>query len=333
MRVVVAGGSGMIGRALCFELRRSGHQVVVLSRRPGQLRGDIRAVGWNPPALGAWTAELAGADAVVNLAGQSVGHWRWTARHKRALRASRLTPTRTLVAAMAVLPPDHRPRVLVSASGTDLYEGRDAAPAGEHTPEPTHFLGRLCRDWEREASAAEPLGVRVVLTRISLVVDRGAPSLRLLALPFRAFVGGVIGSGRQWVSWIDIDDVVQLIVLALESDKIQGPLNLAAPDPRPQADFARALGAALHRPSWFRTPAWMVGLALGEESILALGSRRVWPARALAVGYRFAWPNLEGCLDARLSRRTSSRRAHARILPRKPHDPQPHASDPSGHST
>lgn len=298
MRVVVAGGSGLIGRAVCAALREAGHEPVALTRAlRDQLPDGTRAVTWRPPGLDAWTQELAGAGAVVNLAGETVGRWPWTARRKRLLRDSRLEPTRALVEAIAGLPPGRRPRVLLSASGTDVYEGIDARPADEGTSSGESFLARLSLDWEGEALQAERLGVRVVLLRISLVVAPRASSLRLLALPFRLFAGGPIGSGRQWISWIALYDVVGLILRAIDSEDIRGPINLAAPDPRTQADFARALGKALRRPSWLRTPAWAVRLVLGDMATLALGSRRVWPAKALSVGYRFRRSTLEPALE------------------------------------
>jgi uncharacterized protein len=298
MKVVVAGGSGLIGRAVCAALREAGHDPVALTRSPSDRLADgTRAATWNPPEPGSWIAELDGAGAVINLAGETVGQWPWTAARKRLLRESRLEPTRALVEAIERLPQDRRPRVLLSASGTDVYEGRDTRPADEATPPGDGFLARLSVDWESEALRAELLGVRVVLLRISLVVAPRASSLRLLALPFRLFAGGRVGSGRQWISWIDLRDVVGLILCALEVEELRGPINLAAPDPRPQADFARALGSALRRPSWLRTPAWAVRLVLGDMATLALGSRRVWPAKALAIGYGFRRPTLEPALE------------------------------------
>jgi uncharacterized protein len=299
MRVVVAGGSGLIGRALCGTLLEAGHEPVVLSRALARARlpAGVTCVEWHPPTLGSWGTSLDGADAIVNLAGESIGHWPWTSHRKRELRDSRLDATRALVQAMAPLPPGRRPRVLVNSSGTDLYEGRDREPATEATEPSSTFLARLCVDWEKEATRAEELGVRVVLARTSLVITRGAPSLELVSLPFRFLAGGPVGSGRQWFSWIAIEDAVALIVLALTDAAISGPMNVAAPDPRRQADFARALGAALHRPAWIRTPAWAIRLVLRDQATLALGSRRVWPARALAAGYTFAYPQLEAALQ------------------------------------
>lgn len=307
MKVVVAGGSGLIGRAVCAALREAGHEPVALTRaHRDQLPDGTRAMTWRPPELDAWTQELAGAGAVINLAGETVGRWPWTARRKRILRDSRLVPTRALVEAIAAMPQERRPRVLVSASGTDVYEGFDAQPADEKgMTSGESFLAQLAIDWEGEALRAERLGVRVVLLRISLVVAPRASSLRLLALPFRLFAGGRVGSGRQWISWIDLSDVVGLILCALDSEDVRGPINLAAPDPRHQADFARALGSALRRPSWLRTPAWAVRLVLGDMATLALGSRRVWPAKALALGYVFRRPTLEGALEQAFRRSRS----------------------------
>jgi uncharacterized protein len=297
VKVVVAGGSGLIGRALCSALGELGHQPVVLSRDPQRARlpSGARSVAWHPPTREAWVAELSGAGAVVNLAGESIGAWPWTARRKRALRESRLVATQTLVAALASVPPDERPAVLVNSSGADIYEGRDDVPATESTPPADTFLARLCVDWEAEARKAEELGVRVVLARTSVVIAPGAPSMRLLALPFRLFAGGPVGSGRQWFSWVDLDDAAALIAFSLTSE-ISGALNLAAPDPRQQADFARALGAALGRPSWLWTPAWAIRMVLRDQATLALGSRRVWPAKALESGFAFTYPRLEDSL-------------------------------------
>lgn len=308
MRVVVAGGSGLIGRAVCAALREAGHEPVALTRaHRDQLPDGTRAVTWRPPGLDYWTEELAGAGAVINLAGETVGRWPWTGRRKRLLRDSRLVPTRALVEAIGALPQERRPRVLISASGTDVYEGFDAQPADEKgMTSGQSFLAQLAIDWEGEALRAERLGVRVVLLRISLVVAPRASSLRLLALPFRLFVGGRVGSGRQWVSWVALRDVVGLILFALESDEVRGPLNVAAPDPRQQADFARALGRALRRPSWLSAPAWAVRLALGDMATLALGSRRVWPAKALAMGYAFSRARLEPAVEEALRPRSGS---------------------------
>lgn len=300
MKVVISGGSGLIGREICRALLGAGDEPIVLTRdlsRAPRLPAGVRSVAWNPPEPGDWAAELGDAGAVINLAGESIGRWPWTPRRKAALVESRTLATRTLVQAIERLPSASRPAVLLSASGTDLYEGRDAEPATETTPPADTFLSRLCLAWEAEALSAEALGVRVVLMRTSPVIAPGAAVLRVLSLPFRMFVGGRLGSGRFWMSWVDIDDAVGLYLRALESNAIHGPLNVAAPDPRQQREFARVLGAALHRPSWFPTPAWIVRLVLRDQATLALGSRRIWPAKALASGYVFRRPRLEDSLS------------------------------------
>jgi uncharacterized protein (TIGR01777 family) len=247
-----------------------------------------------------WVDEVAGAGAVVNLAGATIGRWPWTAGRKKVLRESRLGATRALVDALAQLPQELRPSVLLSASGTDVYEGKDETPADERTPPGESFLARLCLDWEAEAKRAEGLGVRVVLMRTSSVIARGAPFVGVVSLPFRLFLGGRLGDGRQWVSWVDLLDAVGIYLLALEHEDIRGPLNVASPDPRRQALFARLLASAVHRPSWLPAPAWVVRLVLGEQATLALGSRRIWPAKALAAGYIFQRPRLEDAVAAAL---------------------------------
>lgn len=303
MKVVIAGGSGLIGTALCQALVEAGHEPVVLSRRaqqPAPDPGGVRHVGWDPATPGDWVGELAGAGAVINLAGASIGHWPWTKARKAELLNSRLAATRALVGAIATLPGESRPKVFLSASGTDLYEGRDAAPADETTEPADTFLSHLCLAWEAEALRAGDLGLRVVLVRTSAVIAQGAASLRIEALPFRLFVGGRLGSGQQWSSWVDRADIVGIYLWALATEGVSGPLNATAPDPRRQVDFARALGAALHRPSWFPAPAFMIRLLLGDQATLAIGSRRVWPAAALAGGYVFRRPRLEDSLAAAL---------------------------------
>ena len=304
MQIVIAGGSGLIGTALSRALSAAGDDVVILTRATAgsATLPRVRLVTWDPARSGGGTSVLAGADAVINLAGASIGRWPWTPGRKRALRESRLTATRTLVEALAALPADERPAVLLNASGTDVYEGRDETPASEDTPPGDSFLARLCVDWEAEAAKAEALGVRVVLVRQSSVIARGAPYLRIVTLPFRLFAGGRLGSGRQWVSWVDIADVVGLYRLALGSATIRGPLNASAPDSRQQGAYARALGAALHRPSRVWTPGWVLRLVLWDQASLVLGSRRVWPTKALAAGYVFERPQLEAALADALRR-------------------------------
>ena len=299
MKLVIAGGSGMLGRALGASLAADGAEVVVLSR--GSAHRDqpsgTRTVHWDARTLdGPWTQELAGADAVIDLCGLSVGTWPWTSGTKVRLRSSRLEPRTALVEAMAGLAPDARPRSFIGISGTDGYVGSDAVPAGEDTPLAETFLGRLCADWEAAALPAKELGVRVVIARSSVVVAQGAPVLARLSLPVRLFVGGRIGSGRQWFSWVHIADWVAAFRRLLDDATIDGVVNVASPGALRQAEVARALGHVLHRPSVVWTPALAVQLVLGGQADLVLGSRRVASARLTDAGLEFGWTDFESAV-------------------------------------
>lgn len=299
MKVVIAGGAGMLGRALGASLAKDGADVVALSRGTEHraLPEGVRVVPWDGRTLdGAWTWELSGADGVVDLCGLSVGTWPWTAGTRSRLLSSRLEPRAALVEAMASLPQASRPTTLVAISGTDGYVGSDAVPADEATPLADTFLGRLCADWEAAAAPATGLGVRVVVARSSVVVARGAPVLARLALPVRLFVGGRIGSGRQWFSWVHVVDWVAAMRRLLDDGSLSGPVNVASPGALRQADVARTLGRVLHRPSFVPTPALAVKLVLGGQADLVLGSRRVSSARLEATGFTFDWSDFEAAV-------------------------------------
>jgi uncharacterized protein (TIGR01777 family) len=305
-RVVMTGGSGLIGRHLARALLSDGYGVDVLTRDPRKatrrLPSGARAVPWQVAQSRELAALLAGAAAVINLAGVSLGPRPWTPGRKRSIRDSRLRVTAALVDAMRDLPEAERPSVLVSASGTDVYVGRDESPATEETTPGDDFLARVCVEWEAAARAAEPLGVRVVIVRQAFVLARDAPVLALLALPFRLFLGGRLGTGRQWFSWIHVTDLVALYRWAIRDPGVEGILNAVAPEPCRNADLAAAIARTLHRPSWLPVPAWTLHLALGAQATLVLGSRRAVPARALAAGFEFLYRDLERALRDVLGR-------------------------------
>jgi hypothetical protein len=292
----------MIGGHLSQALLAEGWDVDILTRDPRRAARHVppgaRSVAWDPNGR---TRDLATvldrADAVINLAGVSIGTRPWTPGRKRAILDSRLAATNAIVGAIGALPADQRPKVLVNASGTDLYAGRDAEPADEATQPATDFLAAVCVRWEAAAVAAEPLGVRVAIVRHAFVLASDATVLRLMALPFRLFLGGRIGSGRQWFSWIHVDDLVAIYRLALADPSLAGPINAAAPEPCRQAELAAALGRALRRPSWLPVPAWAIRLALQGQATLILDSRRVVPARAIALGFPFRHPTLDEALE------------------------------------
>lgn len=287
LTVAVTGATGFIGRRLCAALREAGHAVVVVSRDAGraatQVPGAARYVAWPGGDAPLGEGALAGVDAVVNLAGESVAG-RWTAAKKEAIRQSRVAGTRAVVEAIAAAEP--RPRVLVSASAIGIYGDRgdevlteDAAPGGD-------FLAQVCLAWEREAREAEALGVRVALPRIGLVMGPGGGALEAMLKPFKFGLGGRLGSGRQWWSWVHVDDAVGLLLHAL-TEPVSGPLNVTAPAPARQGAFAKALGAVLRRPAVLPAPAFALKALLGEFATELLGSSRVLPAAATAQGYRF----------------------------------------------
>ena len=300
MKVAIVGGSGLLGRHISAELLGRGDRVLILSRDPGRVRRrlspDVIVTGWSVADPAGLATILGDVDAVINLAGVPVGPRPWTPGRRRAILRSRLDATGAIVAAIARLGSERRPRVLVSASGTDGYTGLDASPATEASPSSDGFLARFCLAWEAEAGRARELGVRVAILRIGFVLARDATVLRLYALPFRLHLGGPLGDGRQWMSWVHVDDVVALFLFALDDRRVDGIVNAVAPEPARQAVVAAAIGAALHRRSWLPVPAPLIRLAMGGASTLALGSRRIVPQRAAELGYRFRRPELRSAV-------------------------------------
>ncbi|HYZ00571.1 MAG TPA: TIGR01777 family oxidoreductase [Candidatus Binatia bacterium] len=302
MRVVVAGGTGYIGTHLVRGLANAGHDAVVLTRRRpsdvGGLPGGAEAVQWDPATPDRPLVQaLTGADAVVNLAGTNIGTAPWTRGRRTSLLESRLRATKTLVDALADVDPSRRPGALANASGIDYYGDRGEEAVAEPAEPGTSFLATVCRLWEAEARTAEPLGVRVATLRTGLVLAQGALSLRMLALPFRLFVGGPLGSGRQWVSWIHVDDVVGLYRLAIEDAGIAGVMNMVAPNPCRNEELAAEVGRVLGRPARLRTPEPLLRLALGGMADLVLHGRRAVPEVATARGYEYRYPALDAALE------------------------------------
>ncbi|MBO8142459.1 MAG: TIGR01777 family protein [Firmicutes bacterium] len=302
MRVVIAGGTGFIGRALVRRLAAGGHHVTVLTRQdPGRasrsLPDAVAVCRWSP-GTGAPLEPVDGADAVVNLAGATIAR-RWTRAAKRLIVDSRVGATGSLI--QAIRASQAPPRVLVNASAVGYYGPRGDEWVTEDDPPGSDFLATVCRRWEEAACAAEPLGVRVVLLRTGLVLGRGG-ALPRLALPFRLFAGGPLGSGRQWMPWIHLDDCAALISFALQDDRIRGPINVTAPNPVPNREFARALGRALGRPAALPVPAPLLRAALGEMADMLLTGQRAVPRRAMALGFQFRFAELEPALGDVLGR-------------------------------
>lgn len=301
MRIVIAGGSGFLGRRLTTAWLEAGHDVTILTRRPEATsrRFPVSATvdRWSPPVVDdQLVASLRDADAVVNLAGVPIGGRPWTPGHRRAILRSRLEATRTMVDALRRLPDAERPGVLVNASGIDVYGDRPAGEMTEDSPPGGSFLAEVVVEWERAAMAATELGMRVVTARTALIVAPEALAWRLVLLPFRLYIGGRLGSGRQRFTWIHVDDAVGLYDLAIRDASIRGPLNMVAPEVPTQAELARAIGRAMHRPAVFPAPAFALRLVLWGQADIVLHGRNAKPERALAAGYRFAFPTVDSAL-------------------------------------
>jgi uncharacterized protein (TIGR01777 family) len=300
VRVIITGGTGLIGRALTKHLLSGGYEVVVLSRDPARahaLPSAAQVVRWDGRTADGWGDLVDGAEAIVNLAGASIGipPLPWTAERKRRIRESRLNAGRAVVEAVRAAA--RRPRVVVQSSAVGYYGPRGDDLVTEDTPPGTDFLARVCVDWEASTAEVETLGVRRVIIRTGLVLSADGGLLPLVALPFRFFVGGPLGSGRQWMPWIHIADHVAAVRFLIEREGAQGPWNLTAPTPVTNAEFSRALGRVLRRPSFMRVPALPLRLALGElADLLLLGGQRAVPARLQQEAFSFTYTEIERAL-------------------------------------
>jgi len=301
MRILISGASGLIGTAISDALNRDGHAVNRLVR-PSSSRevksGDVR---WDP-ATGAFDAAAAeGTDAIVHLAGASIADGRWNAERKRLLRASRIEATRHLVGSLGALA--RPPRIFLGASAIGYFGDRGDESLDERSAPGADFLAMLVKDWEREESAAERFGARVVSMRFGIVLAGNGGALPRMVTPFKFGAGGRLGSGRQWMSWIALRDVVNIAKFALANSALAGPIDAVAPEPQRNADFTRALAEVLHRPAIFPAPAFALRLALGEMAdALLLSSQRVLPRRLLESGYAFEQTDLRAALREALGK-------------------------------
>jgi uncharacterized protein (TIGR01777 family) len=293
--VAITGASGFLGSALTSSLRADGHRVLRLVRG-GITNGDD--IGWDPAAGRIDAPAIEGVDAVVNLAGESIGEHRWTADQKRRILDSRARGTSVLTAAVASR--EHKPRVLVSASAIGYYGNRGDEILDEDSAPGDDFLADVCKTWERETRPAVEAGIRVVNLRTGIVLARHGGTLQRMLLPFRLGLGGKQGSGRQWMSWITLADHVAATRAAIDDARLTGPVNLTSPNPVTNADFAAALGRVLKRPTVLPTPMFVLKLRYGEELIdsLLLASQRVLPSRLESAGFRFEHPVLVPALEA-----------------------------------
>jgi uncharacterized protein (TIGR01777 family) len=291
MRVAVTGASGLIGGALVPFLRAGGHEVLRMVRRTPRAQDEAR---WDPESGELDASALGSLDAVVHLAGENIAGGRWTEARKARLRASRVGPTRLLAEALARL--KRKPQVLVSASALGYYGHRGDTWLTEKDSPADDFLGRLSVEWERATAPAQEAGIRVVSPRIGIVLSPAGGALAKMLLPFKAGLGGVVGLGTQYMSWIALDDLVGVIQHLLERSDLAGPVNAVSPSPVTNAELTKTLGRVLGRPTFMAVPAFALRLVLGEMADTLLASTRLRPERLLATGYRFRFPELEGAL-------------------------------------
>lgn len=304
MKILLSGGTGFIGRALLKRLVEEKHRVILLTRRPALVkylaRDLVEVELWDGKTSGPWANRIEEVDGVVNLAGESIGAKRWTSTRKQLIVMSRIEPTKAIVTAIAIA--KKKLSVLVNSSAVGYYGSVESGDVIESHPRGNDFLADLCERWEQEARAAENLGLRVVMFRNGIVLEKDGGALEKFLLPFKLFVGGPLGSGEQWLPWVHRDDAVDAIIFALQNPSLSGPVNLAAPDTATMKEFCSALGRAMGRPSWAPVPAFLLRAILGEMAGMVLTGQRVVPKKLVEAGFKFRYPKLDEALRAVLKK-------------------------------
>jgi len=301
--VLITGGTGLIGRALAENLIADGHEVIVLTRSPERARNlvaGVRVQGWDARTTEGWGHLADGADAIVNLAGSSIAGQgffpsRWSEEQRRLLRESRLNSSRAVVEAVAQA--EQKPRVVIQASGVGYYGYRGDEPLTEDAEPGDDWAARFtAEEWEPSTAAVEGMGVRRVVIRTGVVLDTGDGALPRLLLPFRLFVGGPMGSGKQWISWIHLEDQARAIRFLIENEEARGAVNVTAPNPVRNGELAKIIGKAMGRPSWIPVPGFALRLAFGEVAEVVLKGQRAVPQRLLDLGFEFQFPTAEAAM-------------------------------------
>jgi uncharacterized protein (TIGR01777 family) len=299
MRILITGGTGLIGRHLCKALLAQGHLLTVLSRRPETVAVKCGAAVQAMTTLDEWRADRT-FDAVINLAGEPIVDAYWSEKRKQQLRASRVGLTEKLVQCIAAA--KQKPSVLLSGSAVGYYGNSGDRELDESAGTGNDFAAELCKDWEEAAFTAEKRGVRVCLLRTGLILSENGGLLGRMLLPFKLGLGARLGDGKQWMSWVHIEDYVSMVLSLLDDEQMRGRFNMTAPQPVTNAEFTRMLAQVLHRPAIFAAPALVLRLAMGERAALILEGQRVLPARLAAAGYQFKFPDLTSALNDVLSR-------------------------------
>lgn len=306
MKVAIAGATGFVGSRLVEKLQAAGHQVVVLSRDaakagrvfPASAYPNLEVVAYTPAESGDWQKSIAGCDAVVNLAGVPIAEERWTEARQQAILDSRRLTTAKLVEAIVNANP--RPSVFVSASAIGYYGTSETAEFDETSPAGNDFLAAVCKDWEAAAQPAKNAGTRLAILRLGIVLGMGGALAKMLP-PFKLFAGGPLGTGKQWFSWVHREDVVDLILYALQNPQVEGVLNATAPNPVRMNELCQTLGEVLQRPSWLPVPGFALEMLLGDGAKLVLEGQKVLPKQTLASGFQYQYPTLKLALEEILS--------------------------------
>ena len=302
MKVIIIGGTGLIGRALAEDLARDGHEVIILSRSSGPAKGfqpGIRLARWDGHTADGWGPLADGADAIVNLAGENLSAGRWTAEQKQAILNSRVGAGAAVVE--AVLQARKKPRVLIQSSAVGYYGPTGDELLAEDAPSGDGFLAGVCREWEASTQAVETMGVRRVVARTGVVLSPNSGALPRMLLPFKFFAGGPLGSGRQWMSWIHLDDQVRALRFLMETPGAKGAFNLSA-TPLTNRQFAQVAGKVMRRPAFFAVPAAIIRLVFGEMGTVVLDGQRVSARRLTDLGFKFRFPDAEAALADLLRR-------------------------------
>jgi hypothetical protein len=297
MRIVITGGAGLIGKALCTTLIDEGHEVIVLSRNPDRTKKmpiSVRLYPWDGATVGDWAQLVDGSDAIINLAGEGIADGRWSPMRKQRILESRVQAGRAVT--QAIQQANKRPKVLIQASAVGYYGPHKNELIDESASPGSDFLSRVCFEWEGASAAVESLGVRRPILRTGIVLSKDGGALPRMLLPFHFFAGGPIGSGKQWYPWIHIADEVAAIRFLLQHERASGPFNLSAPLPLTNKELAGVIGKVMGRPALFPTPGFAMQLVFGEMATILLDGQRAAPTRLTELGFTFRFPTAEAAL-------------------------------------
>jgi len=297
MKIFITGGTGFLGSQVVKKLSEAGNEISVVSRIARQSKyPKVNYVLWDGKTSNGWSQMISGCDSVVNLAGEGIFERRWNSNVKKVLLESRVQTTKLIVDAISAAVP--KPKTLISASAIGFYGDTLDEEVSENSKPGTDFLAEVCQEWENQAYKAQDLGVRVALPRIGIVLGPNGGALKKILPPFKAFLGGPLGSGTQWFPWIHIDDAVQGILFPLENREIQGPYNMVAPEICRMGDFCKTLGSVIHRPNWLRVPQALLKILLGERSECLVAGQRVSSQKLIQSGFKFQHPSLTEALSS-----------------------------------